>query len=55
MAGIELREGQMRHVLPHKFVSHVVIAVGNFIVVQFILGYSDLRRTMRYAHFAPDQ
>ncbi|MBH1914017.1 hypothetical protein I5T95_00730 [Serratia marcescens] len=27
---------------------------GNIIVLQRILGHSDIRVTMRYAHFAPD-
>ena len=27
---------------------------GNIIVLQRILGHSDTRVTMRYAHFAPD-
>jgi site-specific recombinase XerD len=28
--------------------------MGNIIVLQRILGHSDIRVTMRYAHFAPD-
>ena len=28
--------------------------MGNIIVLQRILGHSDIRITMRYAHFAPD-
>ena len=27
---------------------------GNILVLQRILGHSDIRVTMRYAHFAPD-
>ncbi|AOR65091.1 tyrosine-type recombinase/integrase [Pectobacterium wasabiae] len=54
MAGIELPEGQMTHVLRHTFASHFMMNGGNIIVLQRILGHSDIRVTMRYAHFAPD-
>lgn len=54
LAGIELPEGQMTHVLRHTFASHFMMAGGNIIVLQRILGHSDIRVTMRYAHFAPD-
>jgi len=54
LAGIELPEGQMSHVLRHSFASHFMMAGGNIIVLQRILGHSDIRVTMRYAHFAPD-
>lgn len=30
------------------------MAGGNIVVLQRILGQSDIRVTMRYAHFAPD-
>ena len=54
LTGIELPEGQMTHVLRHTFASHFMMAGGNIIVLQRILGHSDIRVTMRYAHFAPD-
>lgn len=54
LAGIELPEGQMSHVLRHTFASHFMMARGNILVLQRILGHSDIRVTMRYAHFAPD-
>jgi len=54
LAGIELPEGQMSHVLRHSFASHFMMAGGNIIVLQRILGHSDIRVTMRYARFAPD-
>lgn len=54
LAGIELPAGQMTHVLRHTFASHFMMAGGNIIVLQRILGHSDIRVTMRYAHFAPD-
>ncbi|WP_413722708.1 tyrosine-type recombinase/integrase [Sodalis sp. RH24] len=54
LAEIELPEGQMTHVLRHTFASHFMMRGGNIIVLQRILGHSDIRITMRYAHFAPD-
>ncbi|MCW2484768.1 tyrosine-type recombinase/integrase [Candidatus Symbiopectobacterium sp. NZEC127] len=54
LAGIDLPEGQMTHVLRHTFASHFMMNGGNIIVLQRILGHSDIRITMRYAHFAPD-
>lgn len=53
-AKITLPEGQMTHVLRHSFASHFMMNGGNIIVLQRILGHSDIRVTMRYAHFAPD-
>lgn len=53
-AGIELSNGNMSHALGHSFASHFMMAGGNIIVLQRILGHSDIRVTMRYAHFAPD-
>lgn len=44
----------MSHVLRHSFASHFMMAGGNIVVLQRILGHSDIRVTMRYAHFAPD-
>ncbi|MBP2156226.1 integrase [Erwinia rhapontici] len=54
LAEITLPEGQMSHVLRHSFASHFMMAGGNIVVLQRILGHSDIRVTMRYAHFAPD-
>lgn len=54
LASIQLPEGQMTHVLRHTFASHFMMGGGNIIVLQRILGHSDIRVTMRYAHFAPD-
>lgn len=54
IAEIELPEGQMSHVLRHTFASHFMMGGGNIIVLQRIIGHSDIRVTMRYAHFAPD-
>ncbi|UXI00462.1 tyrosine-type recombinase/integrase [Photobacterium sp. TY1-4] len=47
-------EGQSFHVLRHTFASHFMMNGGNIIVLQRILGHSDIKQTMRYAHFAPD-
>lgn len=44
----------MTHALRHTFASHFMMAGGNIIVLQRILGHSDIRVTMHYAHFAPD-
>lgn len=52
--GIELPEGQLSHVLRHTFASHFMMNGGNIIVLQRILGHTDIKMTMRYAHFAPD-
>lgn len=51
---IKLPAGQASHVLRHSFASHFVIAGGNILVLQKILGHTSLAMTMRYAHLAPD-
>lgn len=53
-AKIELPEGQMAHVLRHTFASHFIMNGGDILTLQKILGHSDLRMTLRYAHLAPD-
>lgn len=53
-AEIELPTGQMTHVLRHTFASHFMINGGNILVLQRILGHTDIKMTMRYSHFAPD-
>lgn len=52
--GIELPAGQMTHVLRHTFASHFMMKGGNILVLQRILGHTDIKMTMRYAHFAPE-
>jgi site-specific recombinase XerD len=52
-AQIELPEGQATHVLRHTFASHFLQRGGNIVALQKILGHSDLKVTMRYAHLAP--
>lgn len=51
---IELPAGQLTHVLRHTFASHFMMNGGNILVLQRILGHTDIKMTMRYAHFAPD-
>lgn len=53
-AGIELDKGQNTHILRHTFASHFIINGGNVLVLQKILGHSDIRMTMIYAHLAPN-
>jgi site-specific recombinase XerD len=52
--GIDLPQGQLTHVLRHSFASHFVIAGGNILALQRILGHADLKTTMRYAHLSPE-
>lgn len=53
-AEIELPDGQSSHVLRHTFASHFMMNGGNILVLQRILGHTDIKMTMRYAHFAPE-
>ncbi|MEQ0877820.1 phage integrase [Enterobacter vonholyi] len=53
-AGIEPPAGQLTHVLRHTFASHFMMNGGNILVLQRILGHTDIKITMRYAHFAPE-
>ncbi|GKV90043.1 tyrosine-type recombinase/integrase [Pectobacterium carotovorum] len=52
--GIELPAGQLTHVLRHTFASHFMMKGGNILVLQRVLGHTDIKMTMRYAHFAPE-
>lgn len=53
-AEIDLPSGQLTHVLRHTFASHFMMNGGNILVLQRILGHTDIKMTMRYAHFAPN-
>lgn len=53
-ADITLPSGQLTHVLRHTFTSHFMMNGGNILVLQKILGHTDIKMTMRYAHFSPD-
>lgn len=53
-AEITLPKGQLSHALRHTFASHFMMNGGNILTLQRILGHSDLRMTMNYAHMAPE-
>ncbi len=42
------------HLLRHTFASHFIMNGGNILALQKILGHSDLKMTLVYAHLAPD-
>ncbi|KJF83581.1 phage integrase [Photobacterium angustum] len=50
----ELPKGQSSHVFRHTFASHFMMNGGNILVLQRILGHSNINQTMQYSHFAPD-
>lgn len=52
-AKLELPKGQCSHILRHSFASHFMMNGGNLFKLQKILGHSDIKMTMRYAHLAP--
>jgi site-specific recombinase XerD len=49
---LQLEPGQMTHVLRHTFASCFIMATNDILSLQKILGHSDLKMTMRYAHLA---
>lgn len=51
---IELPNGQLSHVLRHTFASHFMMNGGNILVLQRILGHTDIKMTMRYSHFSSE-
>ncbi|MFC7513573.1 tyrosine-type recombinase/integrase [Herbaspirillum sp. GCM10030257] len=53
-AKITLPKGQLTHVLRHTFASHFMMAGGNILTLQRVLGHADLKTTMRYAHLSPE-
>ncbi|HDR2349296.1 TPA: tyrosine-type recombinase/integrase [Enterobacter asburiae] len=53
-AEIELPPGQLTHVLRHTFASYFMMNGGNILVLQRILGHTDIKMTMRHSHFAPE-
>ncbi|GKT13062.1 MAG: hypothetical protein ISEC1_P2060 [Thiomicrorhabdus sp.] len=50
----DIPKGQMSHVLRHSFSSHFIMNGGNILALQKLLGHSDIKMTMRYAHLAPE-
>lgn len=53
-AELNLPDGQLTHVLRHTFASHFMMNGGNILVLKNILGHTDIKMTMRYAHFSPN-
>lgn len=53
-AGVQLPKGQLTHICRHTFASHFTMNGGHILTLQKVLGHSDLKLTMRYAHLAPD-
>ncbi|WP_414430172.1 tyrosine-type recombinase/integrase [Alcanivorax sp. IL3] len=45
---------QPTHILRHTFASHFIMNGGSILELQKILGHTDLKITMRYAHLSPD-
>lgn len=52
-AGLETPQ-QLTHILRHTFASHYMMAGGDILSLQRILGHGDIRMTMRYSHLSPD-
>ncbi|PMG91537.1 hypothetical protein BCU79_16975 [Vibrio breoganii] len=52
--GKYIPKGQATHILRHTFASHFMMNGGNILVLRALLGHSDIKMTMRYAHFAPE-
>ena len=52
--GVNLPKGQLTHICRHTFASHFIMNGGHILTLQRVLGHSDLKLTMRYAHLAPD-
>lgn len=44
---------QLTHILRHTFASHFMMASGDILTLQRILGHSSIQVTMRYAHLSP--
>lgn len=53
-SSLEFNKGQATHILRHSFASYFIMNGGNILTLQKILGHSDIKMTMRYAHLAPD-
>jgi integrase len=47
-------DGHPWHMLRHTFASHFVMSGGNILTLQKLLGHSDIKQTLVYAHLAPD-
>lgn len=56
-AGIALPRGQQSHVLRHTFASYFIQhsrRPDSLVTLQKLLGHSDIKLTLKYAHIAPD-
>jgi integrase len=53
-SSLQFSKGQATHILRHSFASYFIMNGGNILTLQKILGHSDIKMTMRYAHLAPD-
>ncbi|MGI3131762.1 tyrosine-type recombinase/integrase, partial [Halopseudomonas pachastrellae] len=42
------------HILRHTFASHFMMAGGDILTLQRILGHGDIKMTMRYSHLSPE-
>jgi integrase len=51
---LDVPKGQATHVLRHTFATHYMKNGGNILDLQKILGHSDIKMTMIYAHHSPD-
>lgn len=51
--GIELPDGQCTHILRHSFARRLMLNGGSMQVLIDVLGHSDIKLTMIYAHFTP--
>lgn len=49
----KLPRGQSTHILRHTFASHFIHNGGDILTLQRILGHTDIKMTLRYAHLAP--
>lgn len=47
-------DGHPWHMLRHTFASHFMMAGGNILTLQKLLGHATLAMTCRYAHLSPD-
>lgn len=54
LAGCHVLEPKVWHGLRHTGASHFIMAGGNILTLQKLLGHADLTMTMIYAHLAPD-
>ncbi len=53
-AEIEFPAGKLPYILRYTFASHFMMNGGDILALQHILGHTDIKMTMRYAHFSPE-